>query len=441
MRRAGAGIAAVTTSASCVVDLDRAGGDDRPGDARGEALVAVLADDAAELRLGVAVDDVVGRPRGVGVHAHVERAVVAVREATLGAVELRRRHAEVEQRAAELVDGVRRHRLVEVVEPAAVGHHPVAEAVEPGAGGSERGRVAVETEESEVGARRRAAPRCGRRRPAWRRARRRRDACERGDDLVAHHRFVLEVGLLAQLVLVDPDPRRAGRRRPRRGPCRSATGRQIWRRLRAPAITTWPPESRPAWRRDSSSSVIRPCLSIASNDELTPKSRAAEPAARRARTCVEHALGVGVEVVDRGDRQESVAVAGDVAALAESSRNVDGNARRPLPSTLRSNSPTNTLLPRSFRLARSACCLVRKGGGVPCPWRQVLPPALTEVNQSPPFRPHLAHQADGRAGVPNGAWHRRRRDAARHRKRVRLRRRQPATSGRQRWRAPASTSA
>jgi hypothetical protein len=87
--------------------LHRPGSDDRPGDAVGEALVAVLADHARQLVLGVAVDDVIRGPRGVGVHAHIERPLVAVRETAFGAVELRRRHAEVEQRTAQLADRVR----------------------------------------------------------------------------------------------------------------------------------------------------------------------------------------------------------------------------------------------------------------------------------------------------------------------------------------------
>ena len=68
--------------------LDRSGVDDRPRDPRREALVAVLADHAAQLGLGIAVHDVARRPLGVGVHPHVERSVVPVREAALGAVEL-----------------------------------------------------------------------------------------------------------------------------------------------------------------------------------------------------------------------------------------------------------------------------------------------------------------------------------------------------------------
>jgi hypothetical protein len=54
--------------------------------------------------LVVAVDDVTGGPGLALVHAHVERRIVAVREPAVGAVQLRRADAEVEQGAAEVID-------------------------------------------------------------------------------------------------------------------------------------------------------------------------------------------------------------------------------------------------------------------------------------------------------------------------------------------------
>ena len=151
--------------------LDRPGGDDRPGDAVGEALVAVLADHARQLVLGVAVDDVVGGPRGVGVHAHVERPLVAVREPALGAVELRRRHAEVEQRAAQLVDRVRRHRRRRARRSGSGGSSPGRRSDR---GGRWRRRARRDRGRGRAAAGRRGrrgSPRHGRRRRAWRRAR------------------------------------------------------------------------------------------------------------------------------------------------------------------------------------------------------------------------------------------------------------------------------
>ncbi len=103
VRRVAAGMAVDHDRRQLGRRLDRAVGDDRPGDAGGEALVAVAPDDAGQLVLAVAVDHVGRRPRRRGVHPHVERSVVAEREAARGTIELRRGHAEVEQRAAEPV--------------------------------------------------------------------------------------------------------------------------------------------------------------------------------------------------------------------------------------------------------------------------------------------------------------------------------------------------
>jgi len=63
---------------------------DRLGDAAREALVAVSADEAGELIGFIAVHDIGCRPWLRTVHAHVERSVVAITEAALGAIELQR---------------------------------------------------------------------------------------------------------------------------------------------------------------------------------------------------------------------------------------------------------------------------------------------------------------------------------------------------------------
>ncbi|MEJ7721229.1 MAG: hypothetical protein WKF58_12660 [Ilumatobacteraceae bacterium] len=68
---------------------DRPGSDDGRCDPPGEALVAVLTQHLGQRALVVRVDDIVGGVRRACVHPHVERALVLVREATLGAVELR----------------------------------------------------------------------------------------------------------------------------------------------------------------------------------------------------------------------------------------------------------------------------------------------------------------------------------------------------------------
>ena len=74
VRRAGAGMASRTISASSVGGGHRAGGDDRLGDAAGEALVAEGAEEPGQLLLVGVVHDV-GRGADLAlVHAHVERA-------------------------------------------------------------------------------------------------------------------------------------------------------------------------------------------------------------------------------------------------------------------------------------------------------------------------------------------------------------------------------
>jgi hypothetical protein len=69
--------------------LDRPGDDDCPSDAVGESLVAVSANDAAEVIQRVAIDDVCCVPTLRLVHTHVERRIVAIREPTIAVVELR----------------------------------------------------------------------------------------------------------------------------------------------------------------------------------------------------------------------------------------------------------------------------------------------------------------------------------------------------------------
>ena len=81
---------------------------------------------------------------GVGIHPHVERAVVAVAEAALGRVELGRADAEVEERPAESGDAEVGHDGDEGVEPCPAQRDPVAESFESRSCGSERIRVLIE---------------------------------------------------------------------------------------------------------------------------------------------------------------------------------------------------------------------------------------------------------------------------------------------------------
>ena len=70
-------------------------------DAGGEPLLAVLADDLLELALVDPPQEIAGGLARARVHPHVERPVVPEREPALGAVELRRRDAEIDQEAVD----------------------------------------------------------------------------------------------------------------------------------------------------------------------------------------------------------------------------------------------------------------------------------------------------------------------------------------------------
>ena len=83
-----------------VDELERGGqrpaADDLPGDPVRVALLAVLAQHAREPAAVPRVDELGGGQLLLGVHPHVERGVVGVREAALARVDLHRGHAEVE---------------------------------------------------------------------------------------------------------------------------------------------------------------------------------------------------------------------------------------------------------------------------------------------------------------------------------------------------------
>ena len=89
--------------------------DDGAGDGAGAPLLAVVIEDVGELGLGGFVDEI-GRARAAALHAHVERPVVAEREAALGLVDLHRGHADVEHDAVERIETLRLRDLVEVAE-------------------------------------------------------------------------------------------------------------------------------------------------------------------------------------------------------------------------------------------------------------------------------------------------------------------------------------
>jgi hypothetical protein len=138
VRRAAAGTAA-------------AGLVDEPGDAAGEALLAVLAQDAGQLGAGIVVDHL-GRGDPAGrVHAHVEGRVGAVAEAAFGLVELQRRDAQVVEDPVDRRQPEPVRHLGQVGEGGGHRDQAVPRPGEPLAGQGEGGRVAVEADHPSVG--------------------------------------------------------------------------------------------------------------------------------------------------------------------------------------------------------------------------------------------------------------------------------------------------
>src|SRR5690606_10641335 len=82
--------------------LLRARGHDRTGDAPALLLLAIAPQDLGDLALVGARQPLGSTLARVGVHAHVQRAVLAEGKAALGHVQLRRGHAQVQQDAVQL---------------------------------------------------------------------------------------------------------------------------------------------------------------------------------------------------------------------------------------------------------------------------------------------------------------------------------------------------
>ncbi len=128
----------------------------------------------------------------LGVHTHVERSVVAIGEPASTAVQLRRRHTEVEERAADLVDAELLERLGELIESAPGRPHAWSEFCQPFGGRGDSLGIPIDPEDVDVvalGEKRGAVPATtegciddgsgG-------------DAREQLGDLVDHHRGVIE---------------------------------------------------------------------------------------------------------------------------------------------------------------------------------------------------------------------------------------------------------
>ena len=174
--------------------LDRARRDDGGGDADGEALVAVLLEHPHQFELAVAVHDIGGRPLLGRVHPHVDGTVVAIGEPALTLVELRRGNAEIEEDTGDWFRLEIGHDGVEVVEPSV----PEGDTVTERGKGLRRcrqcRRVPIDPDQVQVGPGFQQQPSMS---PA---ADRRIHQHTRGhgpedlDDLLGHHRHVVELG-------------------------------------------------------------------------------------------------------------------------------------------------------------------------------------------------------------------------------------------------------
>ena len=95
-----------------------------------EAFFAVLRQHAREVAVRIRVEHVRRGQVVVGIHPHVQRGVDGVGESAIGAVELHRRHTEIEERTVDVVDARGREDVVDAVESRLVKRDPVAESGE-----------------------------------------------------------------------------------------------------------------------------------------------------------------------------------------------------------------------------------------------------------------------------------------------------------------------
>jgi hypothetical protein len=121
---------------------------DRAGDACGLGLLAILGEDAAELRLGPRVHDVCRRDAKVRVGTHIQRASRAKAEAPLLVGELDRREPEIQDDAVDRSEAVLAGHDVANREVGADEDRTVAEALELAARRAEGDRVDVESEKT-----------------------------------------------------------------------------------------------------------------------------------------------------------------------------------------------------------------------------------------------------------------------------------------------------
>ena len=160
-RRAGAGIDGADHVDELARRVQRPGRDDAARDAAREALLAVARDQRrASSSDVVAVHDVGRGERLLGVHAHVERRVEAIREPALGTVELRAAHPEIHQDAHRALSlAVTIDQLGELFEPTFDHVRPRPEGCETKTSGRCGVGVTVDSEQAQVGPR--VEKRCG----------------------------------------------------------------------------------------------------------------------------------------------------------------------------------------------------------------------------------------------------------------------------------------
>ncbi|GMA76045.1 hypothetical protein GCM10025880_24620 [Methylorubrum aminovorans] len=124
--------------------------DDRAGHRARAALLAEMVEDVGERAFLLAVHEI-GRARAVAAHAHVERPVLAEREAAMRLVELHRRHADIEHDPVGLLLALIGDQGVEIPEAALNQPQAAGGGIHEAGAGPDRAGIAVDGDYSDLG--------------------------------------------------------------------------------------------------------------------------------------------------------------------------------------------------------------------------------------------------------------------------------------------------
>lgn len=123
---------------------------DGSGDPPGATLLPITRDDVADLIFFKEIDHIEGRELGVGIHAHVDGAIVAKAEATSRGVELGAAHPEIGEDAVDLGKAKLRHHLRQPRERSSDRQKAIPKAGETMGGRLDRRGITVQTDDATV---------------------------------------------------------------------------------------------------------------------------------------------------------------------------------------------------------------------------------------------------------------------------------------------------